>query len=154
MFMVYATTLTWAGLTNLCSVGSGGLGWAGFGLLQLFFAYRVLHQFRLFSAVHRALVEDGLPDRAARVFPVGAFLLGVTGLVGLLIALGNVIDHTTLQASEPAELLVGLTCDAAILGVALGVSSMLSGYRARALSMVGLVCGGTAVALWLVGLVF
>jgi len=31
---------------------------------------------------------------------------------------------------------------------------MLSGYRARALSMVGLVCGGTAVALWLVGLVF
>jgi len=98
MFMVYATTLTWAGLTNLCSVGSGGLGWAGFGLLQLFFAYRVLHQFRLFSAVHRALVEDDLPDRAARVFPVGAFLLGVTGLVGLLIALGNVIDHTSLQA--------------------------------------------------------
>ncbi|HEY3058145.1 MAG TPA: hypothetical protein VGL99_04130, partial [Chloroflexota bacterium] len=71
-----------------------------------------------------------------RVFPVGAALLGVVGLVGLGIAVAQIADHS-LQPSGPADLITGLICDAASLGVALGLSSILSGHRPRALSILG-----------------
>ena len=150
MFMVFATTLTWAGLSNLTDGASGHAVSAAFGLVQLYVAYRTVRNFRAFSTAHQALVATGLPDRAARVFPLGAAVLGVAGLAGLLGAL-ILVGAKSIEPSAPAELLLGLDVDAGILGVALGVSSLLSGYRARALSIFGLASGGLAAALWLLG---
>jgi hypothetical protein len=74
-------------------------------------------------------------DRSARAFPIGSAVYGVVGLLGLFVALASAARHT-LDASTAAELLFGLTMDAAILGVALGMGSVLSGYRPRMLAMV------------------
>jgi hypothetical protein len=117
-------------------------------VVQQYFTYSLFRQFQVYSTAHRAFVESGVEDRSARAFPIGSAVFGVVGLLGLFVALASVAGHT-LEASSAAEMFLGLTMDAAILGVALGMGSVLSGYRPRTLAMVGLASSGLAIAIWL-----
>lgn len=127
MFVVYTLTLAFAGISNLSTVTSTGASvWLGLGLLQLYFAYNVYRQFRRFAPAHEAFVAAGVEDRAARVFPPAAALLGLTGAVGLVLAVSSLASGSPPQLLT--DLVEGLILDAAILGFALGVASLLSRY--------------------------
>jgi len=137
MFVVYATTLAWVGLTNLGEAeGLGDAVWIGLGLFQLLLAYRLVRRSGRFSIAHQALVALGIEDRAARVFPLAAAGLGPIGGRGFVLSLANV-SELAAQASSSANLMVGLILDAALLGAALGASSLVNGYHQRGLAVVG-----------------
>ena len=147
LFVVYATTLAWAALSN---VTSGQTAWVGFCLLQLYFVYRVGRQFHVFAP---AQTGHGV-DRAVRAFPVAAGLLGPLALLGLL-ATFVVLAGTQGKAASPiTDLVFGSMVNLGVLALALALGSLLCGYRLRSLSILGLVTSAIAVAIWAAVLVF
>ncbi len=149
MFVVYATTLVWAAVSNL---SSGTTGWLGFGLLQLYFAYRIVRQFRLFTRVHRAAVGIGAPDRARRIFPIAATVLGVFALCGVIASFIDLAGTAGTPISQSTEMLIGLIINTGVLGLALALGSLFCGYRPRSLTLLGLITSGLAMLIWAITL--
>jgi hypothetical protein len=151
MFVVYATTLIWAALSNLTGAAAGGnTGWLGFGLIQVYFAYRVWRQFRAFVGPDRALRSMPGANRARVVFPLAAVVLGPLALVGV----GAVMTGVLAESMPNADLLLGLVVNGAVLAFALALASLLSGFRPRGLAVTGLVTSGIAVLVWAGLLIF
>jgi hypothetical protein len=151
MFVVYGTTLTWAALANLS--GSSG-GWSFFAFVQLYFAYRIFNQFRWFRGVqarYRALAAEGAvpapaaQERAAALFPWASCLLGTLALLGgLALIAGAALDPESAASVESGELVgvLGVVLAVSVLGFAAGLASLLSGFRDRAVSWIGVVVSG------------
>ncbi|HEX6269639.1 MAG TPA: hypothetical protein VFZ43_05360 [Anaerolineales bacterium] len=151
MFIVYGVTMSWAALSNL--LGGAG-GWNIFALLQVYFAWRLFQQFRRFRKVEEELLgtapdETETPafpaERTARLFPWLGLFLGGWSLLGLLgVWAAIVISAGVSQGTANIEflgLLEGLVVDFGVLGFALALASLLSGYRPKIVAIIGLTAG-------------
>ena len=151
LFLVYAVILAWAGLGDLF----GGILWALVGLAQLFLAFRLIQQFfrfRRVEASHATLVASGelaepALQRARRVFPWLASLLGVVALAGLQASvLATILTHGELPVA--VDLALELVVDLGFLGLASGLAAILSGYGQRAIAALGIVTSSLVLLIY------
>lgn len=152
MFIVFATTVAWAGINNLMA---GEARWIGYAIFQAILVVQIARQFRRFNAL--AKEPDAAPARSSRLFPWLALLLGAGGLLGLA---GLIVLVILLAAANPNSQMPGIfayvesaVVYANVLGIGLGLSSLFSGFRWKAASIAGLICGSLGILIEL-GLVF
>jgi hypothetical protein len=150
MFVVYGTTLSWAAVSNALS-GAGT--WGMFSILQVFFAFltfRQYFQFRSQIADSQFSLESTQEerlriDKAAKPFPWISFSLGSISLLGMVTVIVAIFLYVAMTNSEeiPAFLIYseGLTIDFAVLGFATGLASLLTKYKFKVLSIIGMVTG-------------
>lgn len=151
MFVVYGSILAWAAISNLMA----GPAWAVFAVFQGIIAFKVFRQFRKWHKVEKTCryhykmgrISTALaPERAARVFPwlsaaasvvsIGT-LLGVVGGMAVSPVAGG--DPTVMTGLDWAAI---FAVNLGVLGLALGVASLLSGYKQKAPSVAGIIIGG------------
>jgi len=154
MFVIYAATLSWAAISNLTSFQ---VGWAAFALYQFYLVYQIIRQYRFFSVTEREYqrIVTTAPSKtrhAPRFFPWFASLFGCSSILGLVLLIGIVIVIVAGTGSGdniPSYFgfLEGLMVNFGILGVALGLASLLSKYNLKALAILGLVGGALTVIL-------
>jgi hypothetical protein len=138
MLAVYSITLAWVAISNVF----GGVGWSAFAILQFVFAVQIFYRFRKFRQTEAEL--DSPPDerRAARLFPgagcvLGAMTLGSTAITAVSLVL---LFASTDSAETPVFFvwLADLALHLGVLGLAVNLAALLSGYRYRWLSVLGL----------------
>lgn len=151
MFIVYGVTMSWAAFSNL----RGGAGWNIFALLQVYFAWRIFQQFRRFLKAEKEFLrtapeETEIPaftaERTARLFPWLGLFLGGWSLPGLLVVWAAIVIRIGLSQGTTANIeflgfLEGLVVDFGVLGFALALASLLSGYRPKIVAIIGLTAG-------------
>ena len=151
MFIIYTVILVWVAFSNALS-GLGG--WMFFALLQLYWALRVFQQFRRFRQVEIKLVEPtadpandntSVVKRSEQFFPWIGSLLSCSSIVGILILFAALIlmewRGETTTFLQPWAFMVDLMMNVGVLGFAVGLASLLSGYRPKLLAITGLVVG-------------
>lgn len=147
MFVIYGIILAWAGLSNLLS---GQLGWIVFALLQFVLAYSVFRKYTQYRRAEAGPDSAPGPQRASRAFPQIGCALGALAFLGLvLIFFAGVIFFGVTGGNEVPPLLVWLesvVAGLAVLGLAVAVASLLSGYRYKAMAVLGLL-GSASVLL-------
>ena len=162
MFVIYGTTLAWAGISNALS-GSGS--WFVFSLLQAYFAFQTFRQFFRFRAelAYQSMLENegnqrtqSIRDKAARTFPWLSLFFGLVSLVGLATVFMGAIIIVGFSGNEVIppfiNFIEGLVINFAVLGLAVGLASILSKYHFKLASLVGMIAG-TLVLLIQIGLI-
>lgn len=155
IFVVYAVTIAWAGVSNLLS---GATGWNFFAFLQFFFTYRVFTQFRRFQKAEqeaRSAFADEmsqLPSRAERIFPWVSIVLGISSMFGYVLMWAAIVTTALLGmgvTSETNPLALGiistletLTTYGGLLALATGLAGWLTGFSRKWVSIVGTITGG------------
>lgn len=163
MFILYAVTLAWAAIGNMLAFDSA-IGWALFGLFQVFLSAQVFRRFFVFKKVHKDYTDSltaeqpqpaaSQPTRTDQIFPFASLVAGSWGFIG---AACGYVALVAVGATQQTNLLniAGLTTDVAVivgvLGFALGLAALLSDSPRRALSIIGLAAGGLTI-LMMVGL--
>ena len=85
MYVIYAVTMAWVGLSNVMLGGFGG--WTIIGAFQIFLSYRLYRKYQEYAIVERKYLEleagqEEPANRAKDTFPGCGFALGLVGLVG------------------------------------------------------------------------
>ncbi|HLO18357.1 MAG TPA: hypothetical protein VK206_26225 [Anaerolineales bacterium] len=160
MFIIYAITLAWAALSNFTGFQ---IGWVLFALFQLYLSFRVFKQYRRFRDVETtylktitddAVVNKPSPNQAARYFPWTGAIVGCSSIIGLffifLYVAWVVISGRSEDASHiPVPLYIAfmkdLIVNLGVIGFAVGIASLLSQYRPKALAIIAMVTGVIAV---------
>ena len=150
MFVIYPTTFLWAAFSN---ISSGTTAWVGFGLLQVYFSYRIARHFPRFLRAQRAVQAVVGRDRARDVFPLAAAGLGTLALVALIVSFVLLLGNLNKLAPESANLVVDTAVNLGVLGIALSLSSILTGFGHKGASIYGLITSGLASLVWVVLLV-
>lgn len=151
MLMVIGITLSWAAVSNLASIFSGGsfegLFWSA---VQLWLAYQVFGKYRGFR---RHEQRDGTDDdspassrigraRAERLMPWIAAAVGLLAPLGFAAVFVSVTAwYAFLGESEPPQSVFTVMftfAEIGVLGFAFGVAGWLAGYRRRLLSAIGI----------------
>jgi hypothetical protein len=151
MFIVYAMTLAWAALFNLTDLNTG---WVIFAFIQILLSFRVFMRYRRFRKVEDAvlglapdnLVASKSTDRASRFFPWIGSLLGCSSIIGFVLFIFILLIIAIFSENSPSfpdyfVFIEGLLVNLAVLGFAIGLASLLSQYRPKALAIIGLVAG-------------
>ena len=152
MFIIYAITLGWAALSNFTSFE---IGWVLFAIYQFYLAFRVFQQYRLFRNIegeYNAISKDNInpeqlqSNRASRFFPWLGTLFGCSSILGIVLIILIVlvlVAGSKGQATIPEYFgfIEGLIVNFGVLGFAIGLASLLSKYRLKALAIIGLVGG-------------
>jgi hypothetical protein len=160
MFILYGISLAWVAINNLLS---SQMQWIFFALLQLFLAFQVLRTFFRFRPVLQ-FYQSQPPDgsglkpgtglvRSAKLFPWLGFLLSGTALFVFVVCfLVGIILYDTpgLVPYKPAlyfteELMVNF----GMIGLALGIGSLLSKYRYKILSILAILSGAVLMGVLL-----
>lgn len=139
MFLVYAVTLAWAAVSNLLGEDPT---WIVFGLLQIYLAAQVCRKFRQYDIVQanfrRLLEEDRitaapLRDRVASIFSVTGCLISDLALLGLVALIVFIFGALLLELKGPdaVDFYVGLVVNIAVLGLAVGLATIVAHYRHR-----------------------
>jgi hypothetical protein len=145
MFVIYSVTLAWVAVSNVLT---GQSGWVAFALLQFVFAFQVYRQFLRFRQAEAELDRPPDSKRAARLFPGAGCLLGAVGLGGWVLTFIGLIVFFDLDGADLPALFVwmeGLAVNLGALAVAVGLASLLSGYRHRPLAVLGMVAGAVVL---------
>jgi hypothetical protein len=168
MLPVYGVTMAWAAVSNLAA---REIWWSGFALLQFYWAFSVFRQFlslrgvatRMTTAALGGMAPRGAsgrwespiepvvgPDRASKVFPwAGCALSGVAG-VALIAVLVGFLVYTAISEGSPgdAALRIGLSLplNMGVLGLALGVATVLMRYRYSVVGLLAIIGGGVLLA--------
>ena len=158
MFIMYAVIIGWAGVSNLLFAEAAM--WRGFAILQAFWAYQLVNEFRRYHRIERAARAhpevEGHADlniqtsRAGNWFPWTALVVGILslGLFGLSVVvifgsafLGSYNEQigSLFGGAEIASLFLGL------LGLAVGLAGWASGYPRRAASIIGTIASAVTV---------
>ena len=154
MFIIYAITLAWAGLSNLLSLEAG---WIFFGLYQFYLAFRVFQRFRLFhnmemEASGLTVIDSTPKERANQFFPWLGSFFGCSSIVGFVLLVLAVIFITvgsngTATPPDYFGFIEGLIVNFGVLGASIGLASVLSKYKLKALAWIGLIAGVLTVVL-------
>jgi hypothetical protein len=153
MFVLYATTMSWAAFSNLLS---GESRWVVGGVFQLYLAFRILQAFRRFRQTEVKLAPSSVIDpddqtagRAGRIFPWAALASGAASFALFIFAFGGLFLLATLDASGPwiqwLSIVESVTVNLGILGAGLGLAALLSRFHRRAASIIGLILGAIPV---------
>jgi hypothetical protein len=160
IFVVYGITLAWAAISNITS---GSTQWIVFALLQVYFAFRLFVDFRRYRRVldiyrtpeGATLAPRPQPvmGRPAKIFPwLGAVLSGIA-LAVFLICFVVIVLFSRSPAYASYRNGISFTIDfmvnLGLLGLALGVGSLLSRYRFKVASILAIVLGGLLLAITL-----
>jgi len=150
MFVVYGSTLSWAAISNALS-GSGN--WAIFSILQVFFAFQTFRQYfsyRAFNAPSQLSIENSFDnrfnfDKAAKPFPWISLSLGSISFVGLITVLLAVFIYVGMTNSMEIPPFLsfgeGIMIDFAVIGFATGLASLLTRYKYKVASIIGMISG-------------
>lgn len=158
MYVVYAVTLGWAGISNLIA---GDASWSVFALFQFFMVYRVLQSYFRFrnnqTNYQQWMRASGASpqsiDLAARVFPwlgggLGGFAL--TGVIATAVSLFAIIMTGMSGVPVWFDFLVQFVVSVGVLGLAVSLSAVLSRHRYKGIAIFGLCCSGLVLLIWLV----
>lgn len=162
LFVVYATTLAWAAVSNILSALVGGqVQWGIFALVQVYMAYSTLREYKTYRqnevAYRQMLQAEGVSDAQERVpvqvFPIGGCALAVGGAL-LLVATFTALIYlgATQPDTEPSawiNWLFGLAQGFAILAVGLSAASLASQFRHRVLSILALAGSALTVLIFI-----
>lgn len=156
MYVLFASVLAWAAISNF--TGSNSPGWMLFGFFQVLISVQVFQRFFLFKKIEKdyneSLVMDPpepasyRPKRTDQIFPTVSIVAGIGGLLGTLFGLGMIFVLSAAQNVYLAKIAAAVTDVAmivAVLGFSLGLASLLSKAPRRQLSIVGTVAGGLAI---------
>lgn len=160
MYVVYAITIAWAGVTNLIDAG---LGWSLFALFQFYLTFRIgkkYYFFRKAGLVEQELLaatsKDGEKPLAPRLFPWLGLVSSAFLLLGLVVLIGAaMVLYGYLEVSEDSlaatiwELAFGVVVSLAVVFWGVNLSSILSRYRPRFLSWLGLFFSSVTLGLFL-----
>jgi hypothetical protein len=148
MFVVYGTTLSWAAISN--ALGSSG-GWFAFSVLQAFFAFQTFRQFFRFRSIlpfpqplenEDEQYKQLNSDKATKPFPWLSFVFGLVSFVGLIaVFLGAIIFVGITEGTELPSFITfseGLVIDLAVIGFATGLASILSRFKHKLFSIIGM----------------
>ncbi|HSG42199.1 MAG TPA: hypothetical protein VLA72_03505 [Anaerolineales bacterium] len=155
MFIMYTVTLSWAALSNLLSFNTE---WVIFSVLQGYFAFRTLQDFRRFRNTEDELklITKGVSNniqRVAKSFPwIGAILscLSVFTCIASILIVFFVIDETLVESfSYPPylSLMFGLIETFSVLGFSVSLISLISKYKPKILPIIGIVISGLFMVL-------
>jgi hypothetical protein len=145
MFVIYAVTIGWAGLSNL--LYGEGL-WKGFALLQGWWTIQIFQEFFRYRRAQAALEDmpgaSPMSDRARPIFPWAGLGLGLAAFGGVLLVL-MLIFVWPLVTNDPMPEIFGWGLTGVvftgILGFGLGLSSILSSYTPKLVAWLGAVLG-------------
>jgi hypothetical protein len=152
MYVIYAAVLAWAAVSNLLT---GKTLWIGFAIVQAGIVFRIVQQYRHFrraGLVGPTTASLDLPDHgadsAARVFPWLGCLISAVALAAFVLLFGFFLVSAFLSGGTgnvPWEqgllFALNLLLNVGALGAAVALAALLSGYRLRGFSVVGLVAG-------------
>lgn len=154
MFIIYAVTLAWAGLSNVLSLEAV---WIFFGLYQFYLAFRVFQRFRLFhnmetEASESTVIDSAPKERADQFFPWLGSFFGCSSIVGFGLLVLTVIfiavgSNGTATPPDYFGFIEGLIVNFGVLGASIGLASLLSKYKLKALAWIGLIAGVLTVVL-------
>ncbi|MGD9139962.1 MAG: hypothetical protein PVJ42_00315 [bacterium] len=151
MFVVYGSILAWAAVSNLMA----GTLWAVFAVFQAILAFKVFRQYGKWRKVEKTyryhhkmgrVNTPPTPERAARIFPWLSAILSIASLATLLGVVGGMAVSPVVE--EDLAVMTGLDWAAifavnlGVLGLALGIASLLSRYKQKPSSVAGVVIGG------------
>jgi hypothetical protein len=140
MFVVYGTILVWAATSNIFS---GQTGWIIFAVVQVVFAFVVFRKYARYRDAEKTLASAPGPQRASRAFPQIGCALGALALAGLVITfVAAMISVVVSGGTDVPPVLVwleGLATGLAVLGLAVALASLLSGYRYKLIAVLGMV---------------
>ncbi|MGC1375913.1 MAG: hypothetical protein WA821_06820 [Anaerolineales bacterium] len=161
MFIIYAATIAWAGISNFF-YGSATT-WNIFALFQLYLTYAVFKQFQRFQkAEQEAKQVSGAgpetPGRSERLFPWLSAFLGIGALLAYALTWGIAFACALLHISMAANSVAGYVIDglgivavyAAILALATGLAGWISAFQNKWASILGTVVGGLTLVVSLV----
>lgn len=150
LFIVYAVIVGWASLQNLLYAD---LLWNGFALLQAYWSFRLVQQFRRFHPAEQAelagLAEpeaaNAGADRSRRLFPWLALGLGLSSLalyvlVVLIAFLEGALSESAVTTNA-LPYLETLAVYAGLLGLGMGLGGWLAAYPRRLAALAGGVAG-------------
>lgn len=158
MFIMYAVIIAWAGVSNLLLVDE--VMWKGFAILQAYWAYQLVTEFRRFNRIER--IAQAHPEveehadlnvqtaRAGAWFPwvsllVGIFSIGLFGLL-LLTMLGSaLLGGISVQFVEMIGMIPLTSLFMGLLGLSTGLAGWASGYPNRAASIIGTVTSAISI---------
>jgi len=151
IFVVYCFTLGWAAVSNAFS-GSGA--WIAFSVLQAFLAFQTFRKFLSFRQLEFKLATAGdqqtvasevVKDRSATSFPWISLVLGLTSIFGLFAVIIVMVVLAVITGEDEVSVFFifveSMITNLAVLGLAIGVASLLMRYRYKAASIIGLVAG-------------
>ena len=164
MYVVYAITMAWAGVTNLID---SGLGWSVFALFQFYLTFRIGQKYYFFRKA--GLVEEELlaatsgeekKPLAPRLFPWLGLISSAFLLVGLLaLILTALVLYGYFEVSDDSlasmiwDFTFGAVVSLAVVFWGVNLSSILSRYRPRFLPWLGLFFSSVTLGLFLLILV-
>lgn len=143
LLVVYAVTMAWAAVWNLLSSYLDGTWtWAIFSLLQFYWAVRIFQGYARFRRAKAELSIEAAGDgRVRRVLPVTGCLFSILAAVGVVTWTVSImlVGPGVLNASEDVfNLTMNLIINLAVLGFALCLGALLSGYRYKAITIIGM----------------
>jgi hypothetical protein len=145
MLVVYAITMAWAGIWNIfSSYLNGSWGWAIFSLIQFYWALRIFQNFYRFRRMQTELpISSTRPKPITRILPATGCLLSVVAFFGFmawLVVIMLIYGAGVISISDRVlNLTMNLVLNTAILGFAVCLGALLSGYRYKAISIIGMV---------------
>jgi hypothetical protein len=151
MFVVYAVTVGWAGMSNLLSDTT--VLWKGFAIFQAVMVYSLFRQYRYFRRAEKIAASTApvplldtaaapAPTRTERWFPWFTLLLGGVALLLFIAALACAFILRNRDLIPLINLLETLAVNMAVLGLATGLASLLSITSNKWVSIVGCLASG------------
>ncbi len=156
MFVIYATTLAWVALSNFASFQ---IGWVAFAAFQLILSFNVFKQYRQFRNVEaeylKTIMENSALDksslkRASLIFPWTGSIVGCSTIVGMffiflyiawVVISGNSTDASHIPVPNYIAFIKDLLVNFGVISFALGLASLLSQYRLKALAVIAMAAG-------------
>ena len=140
MLLVQTVIFLWAAVSNLF-VGEALATF--FSVIFVIASIQSIRQYRRFRSVESK--QPAIGERATRILPVSAFLVASIAWAGYATAF--VFNMARFMATGEEELpsilylIVGLFLELGALALAMGLASVLAGYRYTALSVLGILGG-------------
>jgi hypothetical protein len=148
MLVIYAVTIVWAGISNLTSRQDT---WMIFAIIQWVIAFRIFRRFHDYRQGETILDKEetnssGLtPERSAKVFPWAGFILGVVSLISFISLIVGIIIYTIIYKAKALPefwgFVEGLIVNFGVLGFAMGLASVLCGYKRKPIAILGMITG-------------
>jgi hypothetical protein len=163
MYLVYAGLMLWASISNIL-LGGGGY-WVSVGLIQLLFAGYAVREYLTYRSIGIVTnVDPQTKDLSTSISSNrGSHLAWISLLFGLIFLLSacsmisigivmQVTNNVDIFAGTWADTVSNLIIDLGILGLPVGVASLVSNQRHKAAAVTGIVLGLISVLLLIIGI--